>query len=64
MKCLMLEFDKTQLEYLGHLQDEHSIHPSEDKLRAIQEAPAPTNVKELQALGFLNYYKEIPPVFV
>ena len=34
-------------------------HPNKDKVRAIQEAPAPTSVKELKAfLGLLNYYSK------
>ena len=33
------------------------VHPIQDKVRAIQEAPAPKNVNELKAyLGLLNYY--------
>ena len=58
-KC---EFGKTQLEYLGQVLDECGIHPSEQKVRAIEEAPAPTNVKELQAfLGLPNYYGRFFP---
>ncbi|KAK9515825.1 hypothetical protein VZT92_026433 [Zoarces viviparus] len=58
-KC---EFGKTRVEYLGHVLDEQGIHPSKDKVRAIQEAPAPTNVKELQAfLGLFNYYGRFVP---
>lgn len=42
--------------------DEHGIHPSEDKVRAIQEAPSPINIKELQAfLGLFNYYGRFVP---
>ncbi|KAJ8333797.1 hypothetical protein SKAU_G00411160 [Synaphobranchus kaupii] len=58
-KC---EFAKTQIEYLGHVLDEHGIHPSKDKVRAIQEPPAPTNITELQAfLGLFNYYGRLVP---
>ena len=43
--------------YLGHRINRDGIQPIEGKVRAIHEAPAPSNVKELQAfLGMLNYY--------
>ncbi|XP_023204972.1 uncharacterized protein K02A2.6-like [Xiphophorus maculatus] len=59
-KC---EFNKPQIEYLGHVLDEHGVHPSEEKVRAIQDAPASTNVKELQAfLGLVNYYGRFVPM--
>ena len=46
-KCILAT---TSVEYLG-------LHPSPAKVRAIQEAPAPTNVTELRAfLGLVNYY--------
>lgn len=62
VKRLKCEFGKTQLEYLGHVLDERGIHPAEDKVRAIQKAPAPTNVKDLQAfLGLFNYYGRFVP---
>ncbi|KAK9528348.1 hypothetical protein VZT92_012518 [Zoarces viviparus] len=58
-KC---EVGKTRVEYLGHVLDEQGIHISKEKVRAIQEAPAPTNVKELQAfLGLFNYYGRFVP---
>ena len=58
-KC---EFSKTQVDYLSHILDKQVIHPSKDEVRAIQEAPSPTNVKELQAfLGLVNYYGRFVP---
>lgn len=58
-KC---EFGRTQIEYLGHVLDEKGVYPSEDKVRAIQDAPTPTNVKELRAfLGLVNYYGRFVP---
>lgn len=58
-KC---EFGKTQIEYLGHVLDEKGVYPSQDKVRAIHKAPAPTNVKELRAfLGLVNYYGRFVP---
>ena len=48
--------------YLGHRLDAEGIHPTAEKVRAIQEAPAPTNVTELRAfLGLVNYYSKFLP---
>ena len=53
-KCV---FFQNQMIYLGHRINRGSIKPIEGKVRAIHEAPALRNVKELQAfLGMLNYY--------
>ena len=51
-------FFAKQVEYLGHLIDEHGLHPTPTKVKAILEAPAtPHNVFELRSfLGLLNYY--------
>ena len=47
-------FLQNQVNYLGHRINGDGI---QRKIRAIHEAPVPTNVKELQAfLGTLNYY--------
>ncbi|XP_062389531.1 uncharacterized protein K02A2.6-like [Sardina pilchardus] len=45
-KC---EFFKDSLEYLGHVIDAHGLHKSPEKVRAIVEAPAPTNVSQLRS---------------
>ena len=60
-KC---EISKKQVEYLGHMIDATGIHPMEDKVRAIHEAPIPQNITQLRAfVGLLNYYgKFIPQV--
>ena len=53
-KCF---FMRPSVEYLGHIIDENGIHPTDEKVRAIKEAPRPTNVTELRAfLGIINYY--------
>lgn len=58
-KC---EFGKTQIEYLGHVLDEKGVYPSQDKVRAIHDAPAPMTIKELRAfLGLVNYYGRFVP---
>ena len=58
-KCFFLQ---PRLEYLGHVIDEAGRHPTEDKIRAIKEAPAPTNITELRSfLGMITYYSKFLP---
>ena len=58
-KC---EFHKTSVEYLGHVIGEQGLKPTESKVKAIKEAPEPSNVTELRAfLGLLNYYGQFSP---
>ena len=53
-KCQFL-LDK--VEYLGHSISEDGLQPTENKVRAIREAPAPQNVSQLRSfLGMVNYY--------
>ena len=55
-KCVFLT---PSVEYLGHVIDKEGLHPSQEKVRAIQEAPEPTNVSELKSfLGLINYYSK------
>ena len=58
-KCFFLQ---PRLKYLGHVIDEAGRHPTEDKIRAIKEAPAPTNITELHSfLGMITYYSKFLP---
>ena len=58
-KCLFL---MSKIEYLGHVIDEHELHTTEDKIKAIKEAPRPKNVSELRAfIGIINYYGKCLP---
>ena len=53
-KC---EFGQSEVTYLGHRVDHEGLKPTEDKVKAIREAPEPRNVTELKAfLGLLNCY--------
>ena len=48
--------------YLGYMIDKEGIHPTKEKVLAIAEAPAPTNVTQLRAfLGLLNFYRRFLP---
>ena len=45
------------VEYLGHHISAEGIRPTQEKIRAIMEAPAPQDVTQLRAfLGLVNYY--------
>lgn len=53
-KCAFLQ---DSVEYLGYRTDAQGLHPTESKMDAIVNAPAPQNVTELRSfLGLLNYY--------
>ncbi|XP_043916305.1 uncharacterized protein K02A2.6-like [Protopterus annectens] len=55
-------FMATEAEFLGYKVDASGLHPLPNKVEAIQQAPAPTNVTELKAyLGLLNYYNRFLP---
>ena len=58
-KCL---FFQESVEYLGHIIDAAGLHKSPEKVRAIVEAPAPSDVSQLRSfLGMLNYYGRFIP---
>ncbi len=55
-KC---RFMAPSVTYLGHQIDAEGLHPVEEKVKAVQEAPEPRNVPELKAyLGLLSYYSK------
>ena len=50
------------VDYLGHRIDNQGLHPIVEKVEAIRDAPAPTNVSELRSyLGLLTYYSKFLP---
>ena len=58
-KCAFL---LSQVEYLGHVISQQGLHPSDSKVAAVVNAPAPTNVTELRSLlGLVNYYGKFLP---
>lgn len=54
-------FLQDKVEYLGHIIDGEGLHPTQEKVRAIQEAPRPHNITELRSLGLTNYYAKFLP---
>ena len=58
-KC---QFLKKSMDYLVHQIDATGIHPLPGKVQAIQDAPAPQSVKELESyLGLISYYSKFLP---
>ena len=60
-KCV---FAASSIEYLGHMIDAEGLRPSEEKVRAIRDAPEPQlqSVSQLKSfLGILNYYSKFLP---
>ena len=64
LKAEKCQFMKPVLECLGHRIDEEGFHPVDAKVKAIKEAPTPTNPSELKSfLGMLNFYGKFMPDF-
>ena len=60
-KC---DFMKTQIQYLGHLISSNGIQLLPEKLRSIENMPAPRSPKEVkQFLGLAGYYCKFIPRF-
>ena len=58
-KC---QFLLPSVEYLGYRISGNGIQPTEEKLRAIRDAPTPRDLSQLKSfLGFLNYYGKFLP---
>ena len=58
-KCVFLA---KSVQYLGYVIDAEGLHPMPEKVKAVQEAPNPTNVTELKSyLGLLSYYSKFLP---
>ena len=55
-------FLRSSIEYLGHVVDAEGIHLMEEKVKAIKEAAAPTNVTQLRSfLELVNFYNKFLP---
>ena len=54
-----------RVEYLGHVIDESGLHPTKEKVKAIQETPQPRNVAKLRSfLGIILCSKFLPKLSV
>eukprot|EP00731_Ephydatia_muelleri_P018868 Em0011g908a len=62
LKLSKCSFLLSSVEYLGHRISAAGIQPTDDKKKAILQAPAPKNVTQLKSwLGLLNYYSKFLP---
>ena len=58
-KC---DFMLPSVEYLGHRISASGLQPTDEKVKALKEAPVPQNVSQLKSfLGLLNYYGKFIP---
>ena len=58
-KC---SFMLPEVQYLGHKISARGLEPSDEKIKAIKEAPTPENVTQLKSfLGAVNYYCKFLP---
>lgn len=53
-KCV---FFAKSVSYLGHVISKEGVHTCPDKVKAVMQTPAPTNITELRAfIGLVMYY--------
>jgi hypothetical protein len=58
-KCSFL---KESVQYLGHIVSKEGLKPTSEKIKALQEMKAPSDVRELRVLlGLVNYYARFIP---
>ena len=62
LNCAKSAFMLPSIQYLGHIISTEGIEPSREKVRALLEAPTPTNTQQLRSfLGAVNYYRKFLP---
>ena len=61
VKLSKCEFLKSEVQYLGHRTDSEGLHPTEEKVQAIRNAPPPTDLSASPWLGMINYYHKFLP---
>jgi transposase InsO family protein len=58
LKATKCHFARRDIAYLGHVVSEKGIAPDPAKVRAVQDFPTPTTVKDLRSfLGLTSYYR-------
>ncbi|XP_077870287.1 uncharacterized protein LOC144363558 [Saccoglossus kowalevskii] len=58
-KC---KFFQDSIEFCSHIIDKDGLHMTQEKIKAVVEAPKPENVTQVRAfLGLINYYHRFLP---
>lgn len=58
-KC---KFYMDEITYLGFKINKKGLYPTDEKIKALRDAPAPKNITELKSyLGMLNFYRKFLP---
>src|ERR1043165_5253706 len=64
VKLRKCEFFKKAIKFLGYRISGEGIQTNEDKVKAMREVSAPTNIREVQSvMGLFNYYQLFVPNF-
>ena len=62
LKRAKCSFLMPEVTYLGHVISQTGIRPAAKKVRAVYDAPVPTNVSQLKSfLGLINFYSRFLP---
>lgn len=60
-KC---QFVKKRVTFLGHILENGTVQPSEEKTRAIRQFPVPQNIKQVQSfMGLAGYFRKFVASF-
>ncbi|CAK6981241.1 uncharacterized protein LOC108874699, partial [Scomber scombrus] len=60
VKAEKCHFHATSISFLGHIVEKGQLKPDPEKIRAVEQWPAPATRKQLQRfLGFANFYRRL-----
>jgi len=64
LKPSKLQIAKTRVDYLGFILENGTVRPSDEKIRAVRDYGAPSDLRSLRAfLGLTNYFRDFIPEY-
>jgi transposase InsO family protein len=64
LKASKCEFERTSVTFLGFIVSEKGVESDPEKVKSIQEFPAPANLRESRSfMGLVSYYRRFVPNF-